>query len=51
MRLGTLAADAVFAFAMAPGVHAADQTTQYRVNPQHSNAVPDSSLQPPLRLR
>ena len=31
--------------------HAADETTNYRVNPAHDNAVTGSSLQPPLRVR
>jgi outer membrane protein assembly factor BamB len=52
MRLGILAAVAVLGLFMGPAVaRAADETTQYRVNPQHSNSVPDSPLQPPLRLR
>ena len=41
-----------FGLLAGPGeARAADQTTQYRVDPQHSNAVPDSQLQPPLKLR
>jgi outer membrane protein assembly factor BamB len=52
MRVGTLAAAAVLGLLMWPAVvRAADETTQYRVNPQHSNSVPDSPLQPPLKLR
>jgi len=52
MRLGTLAGVAVVGLVMGSAVaHAADETTQYRVNPQHGNSVPDSPLQPPLRLR
>jgi outer membrane protein assembly factor BamB len=52
MRVGTLAAAAVLGLLMGPVVaRAADETTQYRVNPQHSNSVPDSPLQPPLKLR
>ena len=52
MRLRSFAAVAVLGLVMGPAVaRAADETTQYRVNPQHSNSVPDSPLQPPLRLR
>ena len=52
MRLGTLAIVAALGLLAGPGAaRAADQTTQYRVDPQHSNAVPDSPLQPPLKLR
>jgi hypothetical protein len=52
MRLGFLAAVAVLGLLVGPvGARAADETTQYRVDPQHSNAVPESPLQPPLRLR
>jgi len=52
MRLGTLAVVAALGLLAGPGAaRAADQTTQYRVDPQHSNAVPDSPLQPPLKLR
>jgi hypothetical protein len=52
MRLGVLAVVAVLGLVMgSAGARAADETTQYRVNPQHGNAVPDSTLRPPLRLR
>src|SRR5215216_6594290 len=52
MRLRSLAAVAVLGLVMGPAAaRAADETTQYRVNPQHANSVPDSPLQPPLRLR
>lgn len=52
MRLGSLAAVAVLGLLMAPAaVRAGDETTQYRANAQHSNSVPDSTLQPPLKQR
>ena len=52
MRVRTLAVVGVLGLLAGPaGARAADQTTQYRVDPQHSNAVPDSPLQPPLKLR
>jgi hypothetical protein len=51
MRLGMLAVAAVVGLTIGPAVaRAGDETTQYRVDAQHSNAVPDSSLRPPLRL-
>jgi hypothetical protein len=52
MRLRILAAVAALGLVIAPSAaRAADETTQYRVNPQHSNSLPDSALRPPLRLR
>lgn len=52
MRLGFLAAVAVLGLVVGPvGARAADETSQYRVDAQHSNSVSDSALQPPLRLR
>ena len=52
MRLGILAVVAVLGLAMGQGsARAADETTQYRVGPEHGNSVPDSPLQPPLKLR
>jgi outer membrane protein assembly factor BamB len=52
MRLGILAVAAVLGLTIGPAAaRAADQTTPTRVDAQHSNAVPDSALRPPLRLR
>jgi outer membrane protein assembly factor BamB len=52
MRLATLAVVAVLGLVIRSATAcAADETTQYRVNPQHSNSVPDSPVAPPLRLR
>jgi outer membrane protein assembly factor BamB len=52
MRLGSLATVAVLGLLMAPAVaRAGDEWTQYLANSQHSGSVPDSPLQPPLRLR
>ena len=52
MRLGIFAAVAVLGLVDGPGsARAADETTQYRVGPEHGNSVPDSPLQPPLKLR
>src|SRR5215213_7581723 len=50
MRRGVLLALLV-ALAAAGPARAADETTQELVNPQHTSSVPDSALQPPLKLR
>ena len=34
-----------------PSARAADETTNYRVSPQHDNALVGSTLRPPLRVR
>ncbi|MDQ3740546.1 MAG: PQQ-like beta-propeller repeat protein, partial [Actinomycetota bacterium] len=39
------------ALAPLPAAQAADETTQYLANVGHTNSVPDSPLQPPLKLR
>jgi outer membrane protein assembly factor BamB len=39
------------AFAATAPARAADETPQYRVDPAHHNAVPDTALRPPLRVR
>ncbi|HEV2786922.1 MAG TPA: PQQ-binding-like beta-propeller repeat protein, partial [Solirubrobacteraceae bacterium] len=49
-RLAVLLLLAVLALAPA-GAQAADETTQYLMNTSHTSSVPDSPLQPPLKLR
>ena len=43
---------AALLLALVPGAaRAADQTTHYLVDPQHTNGAPDSPVEPPLRMR